>query len=456
MNQSKSARPALMTGMAAREVAVWRRSGDGWQVVRGRIGGRALRLLSARTIQAGAGGPPHHAEATLVASGRRTVCRRMELPTVNRSEIREALALRLETELPYGGEEVAWAWQVQATDARHGKSDVLVVAAPAADVDAQCGRLAGFDRAPAGVETPQTALAQVADAMAADSTVAALDVSSDGTTIVLAREGCMACARHIPAGQGDQAHLAREVEQTLRHWAAGAARRKAQRLLVVGQEEMAERLCAELSDRLDLEPERPSPPGDLETEAGALREDFGAYAVCIGAVLAAHMRERGGQAAGPALRSYADGRQGRKLRRLVALGALNIVLVVALIVAAFALRRARLRAVRAEAERARAALQDYDVLAEEVAILQAEGKEHRSTLDIVYAITEALPKAVQLTDVQIAPRGEIAVQGTGPSVEALSEAAARLEESDRFEEASLERVSSGERGMTFRMNCTLR
>lgn len=455
MNQSKSARPALMTGMAAREVAVWRRSGDGWQVVRARIGGRAPRLLSARTIQAGAAGPPDHAEAILVASGRRTVCRRMELPTVNRSEIREALALRLETELPYGGEEATWAWQVQGTDARHGTSDVLVVAAPGADVDAQCGRLAGFDRAPAAVETPHAALAQVADAMAADSTVAAVDVGADGVAIVLVRDGTMACARHIPAGPGDQAHLAREVEQTLRHWAAGAAGRKAQRLLVAGREEMAERLCADLSDRLDLEPERPSPPGDMEMEAGALGDGFGAYAVCVGAVLAAHLRERGVQAAGPALRSSADGRQGRRLRRLVALGALNVVLVVALIAAAFALRRARLQAVRAEAERARAALQDYDVLAEEVAILQAERKEHRSTLDIMYAITEALPEGVQLTDVQIAPRGEVAVQGTGPSVEALSEAAARLEESDRFEEASLERVSSGDRGMTFRMDCTL-
>ncbi|MFO7958390.1 MAG: PilN domain-containing protein [Candidatus Brocadiia bacterium] len=241
------------------------------------------------------------------------------------------------------------------------------------------------------------------------------------------------------------------MEQTLRHWCMQDGAGQPDGFVLAGEPELAAAMREALTGAASAETVLAS---DLKGLTGAdLDDDPAAYATCAGALMALHNRSTGGSAASPALRRRQTRTGAGRWWSRVALAALDILLLVGLVAASFGVRSARLRTVRSELSEARGALEGFDVLEEEVQILEAEARVYRSTPETLRAVVEALPNGVTLTDLDVGSDNRVTVQGTTPSVEALSKAASKLETTGMFDELELERVSSGQGGMSFTIRC---
>ena len=183
---------------------------------------------------------------------------------------------------------------------------------------------------------------------------------------------------------------------------------------------------------------------------------FGRFTCCVGALIAAHRRLRDEQVAGPPLRLARAQVRKPALYRRVGLVAASVVLLVALIAVGFGVRTRKLRAVTQGIMDTQSFLQGAEPLEEEVGILQRESDRHRSALDLLLALSEALPKGVLMGDLNIDSAGNVTIVGRAPSVEVASKAASALAGTGKFAEARLWRASKEKEGVIFRITCVVR
>jgi cell division protein FtsL len=191
-------------------------------------------------------------------------------------------------------------------------------------------------------------------------------------------------------------------------------------------------------------------------EVGAAPEVIGRYAACVGALAAEHARRCGREAAGPLIRGGKPARRARAASDFVRLAVLNVLLLAAFVVSAFAVRSARLHAVTVAMERARPLLAELAPLEEEVRILQAESELLAPKIDLMLAIARALPPGMEVAELRIDRKGHVVIRGTTPSVEAVSKAVAALEAGGELADPRFQRVEPAKQGKTFQIECTVR
>ncbi len=445
-----------------RTVAVWDRTPAGWRVVEGEVGGerpvlRRARLLS---LKPGSDAPPDADETILLTRSPRAVVREVELPEAPADEMRRMLALRLESDLPYDLSGAVWAFQRRGAPGPQGKGVATVVVVPTADVAAQEDEMRRLRRSCDVVESREGALAQMAVALGGGRAAALASVEDGSVGLVVADGAGLAYARRLSSGaaEEDLGRLAGEVRQSLQHYAFGRGRPVPARVLLAGDGPGLDRLAGLLADDGALSVEMASPPESLSVSESVVRPDEAArgFAACIGALVSAHCRARDEEPAAPPLRLPRAAWQGPGVRRRIGLVAANALLVVALLAAGFGARRARLQAAERAVRQAQSLQQDIAVLEEEVGILQLERDRHRSCLDVLLALAEALPKGVMVGDLSIDSKGNVTLTGKMPSPETASQAVAALSESDAFAAAQLQRWSTEEGGISFHITCTLR
>lgn len=466
------------SGPQPQRMAAWERTEEGWNVVEGEVGGPALRILRARVIEDPSGPPALRAgggivtakEAILVVSSRRFVCREIELPALSADELQRMLALRLETELPYALSEATWAFEHRGAAPRQETANVLLVAIPSEDIAADEHELREAGQTCQVVESSEVSLAQAAVALAPDAqTVAIVAVESTIATAVVVHQGNMTYARsltNVSAGESGgpawneagMSRLANELDQSLQHYVRRSGRRPPEKLLVVGHPALAVGLVDALAERTSLPVEVPDAPQELGFAEADVdpKEAFIRFASCVGALVATQRRLCDQRTAAPALRVSGRRRAEPALFRVVGLAALIAVLLVAVVASAFGLRGARLHAATVAVAEANSVLRQAELLEEEVGILRHENERRRSTLDLLLALTEALPKGVMVKDLTIDPKGKVTIHGRAPSVEAASKAVAALVDSGSFANAQLGRSEHEREGFMFQITCVVR
>jgi len=453
-------------GRTPRAVTVWERTANGWRLLEGKVGGSRPVFVRGRSLPDALPGRAElkrrgflrGRDAVLVIAGERAVTRCLVLPTTSREEIEQILRVRLEMELPYEPQTATWAWE-ERNGAAPGGTKVFLMAAPTEDIAGAEAVVECHGQRVLEVQTPQTALGQAAVELVGEhGTAAAAAVGNAPTVLALVAGGRLRRSRCMTAAGGadeSPGPVAAELEQTLRHWCMQDGAENPEKLLLAGEPQLAAAVEQVLTEGVAASAETLA-ASDLKGLSQAdLDDEPAAYAACAGALLALHSRANGGPAAAPPLRRRQVRTGSGRRRRLLALALLDVVLLIGLVAAAFAVRSARLKTVKIQLAKAQAALEDFDVLEEEVQILEAEAEVHRSTLDVLRAVVEALPGGVTITNLEVDPDNRITLQGTTPSVEVLSKAASDLEATGMFDELALERVSSGQKGMEFKIRCVV-
>jgi len=461
-----------------RRVVVWEKSGTLWKVLEGEIGGDRPRVLSAEVVRAEADSqvptgrrtPPRSAQSVLMVRSRRSLCRRLELPMASGEEMRRLVSLRLETELPYAPSELTWAYQCEDGAEGRATSGVLVVAVPTAEIKAAERELQPSGRPPQRVESHEAALAQVAASLAPGSRTAAIaEMAADGAALAVVHDGSLTYARQLagPAGGAhaspsradDASRLAGEIDQSLRHYVLRTGAPAPEKLLLVGESELAGAVAEAFESDGRVPVELPSAPQGLDVaraagDAGSVCRGF---AACIGALIASHRRLCRQRCAAPLLRLPEGRRHRTALRGRIALLAANLVLVAALVTTSFGVRSATLSAARRTVKEGRTLFESVEKLQEEVKILEAESARRRSMLDVLLALGEALPNGVQVSDLDVDSKGNVTIKGKAPSIEAASRAESALSASETFAKAKLWQISQEEKGgRAFRITCVLR
>jgi hypothetical protein len=195
----------------------------------------------------------------------------------------------------------------------------------------------------------------------------------------------------------------------------------------------------------------------LDAGAGGGKELLEQFPSCIGALLAVQRSQRGERTAAPALRCRRPSRLASLPHRRAVLIGINVALAVALAVASFGVRKARIVEATRAAQRGNSFLQDMEKLQNEVDVLEYEGRRQRPALDTVLALAEALPKNLKIATLSVSPSGKIALTGTCATVEDASDKAiAALKASKRFVNPKFLGASKQEQEFKFRMTFELR
>jgi hypothetical protein len=92
---------------------------------------------------------------------------------------------------------------------------------------------------------------------------------------------------------------------------------------------------------------------------------------------------------------------------------------------------------------------------EEVAILRSESATLRPKLDLLAAITPAVPNGTVLTEVDIDPKGAVTLRGVAPSIEVVSGIAGSLNESGEFIDAEYREGAQKNGKIAFRISATV-
>ena len=398
----------------------------------------------------------------LVAHSRRTVCRELDVPVLSDEETRGMLELRLEAELPYGVSEAMWAWMRLDESTREGSAPVLCLEMPAEDVSGPEKELAAAGRAPEFVDCREAALAHLALTGRSDDTVAVAAIEEGRATVVVVRHGKLHYARTLAHAPGDADRddaglrsLAREINQTLQHYALTRDVAGPQQVLLTGNGKNIEVVEQALADTAGLSVRAAALPDNMKihderAEPDKIAAEFGS---CLGAFLAAHRRVTGGKVAAPSLRSRAAQPRKRMVSGRVALIGLTVLLIVGCVWAAFGARKARLRAAERAVENSGSLLRRIEVLEEETEILQRENQQKIMVLDSLRAMSEALPKGIDISDLTIDANGSVTLVGRAQSIEVASRGATALSDSKEFAGARLERTSTDKGKVTFRITC---
>jgi hypothetical protein len=456
-------------------------SGKEWKAVEAEVGGDRIIVSRAQILKSADGaldsssGPDfsqfaNNGDVVLVSSSDTSVCRSIEVPSSSDDETRRMVALRLETELPYPVAESTWVWERQdngGTDA----GTVLVIATRTAEIAEAEEELRAKKKRCTSVELDGACLAELAVACTASAdTVALVSVLGKRATLAIAHAGKLRYARRISLdtvmtdearpGSDWVSRLANQLDQSLYDYLLRTGGEAPARILVAGDALRVDGLVDALGARLKPSVEEIALPEIVRVSesAGVGNDLLERFPECVGAMIATHHRLRGERTTAPALR-----RQVRRFAEInlrnkrVALICASAVLLVELIVMAFVVQGAQLKAAGRAIDESRPLLQDVSRLEDEVDILQYEGRRQRAVLDALIPITEALPKDIKVETLDINARGEVTIAGKTKSVEAASDKAisamraSRLLADPRFLGAT-----QGEGGFSFRITCKLR
>ena len=458
-------------------MVVWERTGAGWKVLEGKVGGANPAVVRARLIpfESGSetllkeGSPQKAGEATLVVRSQRTVCREIELPVAADAEIYSMLELRLETELPYALSEATWSWQRQSESRQEGNTCVLSLAVPTADIMAQEQELRALGQPCNAVESHEAALAQVAAGLASgQETMAIAEVETGGVTLVVARNRELSYARYIGSGVDEcvepvsanagASRLASEIRQSLQHYTSSKGASPPRKLLLVGQQENVARVAAELAQGPEPPIEIPHPPEWLHISeaAGEPREVFGRFCSCIGALVSVHRRLGNQETVAPSLRLPRTYLRTPVFCKGAALAVGGLLLAIVLIAVSFGVRSAKVRAANRVFQEVQPWLRGIELLEEEVNILETESDRYRPAVDLLLAIAETLPEGIAVSDLTIDVRNNVTILGKAPSVEVASQAEHALSVSEEFANAQLQRTTKENNEVVFRITCIVR
>jgi hypothetical protein len=481
---------------------VLERAGDRWKVVEAGVaaGGiviRRARLLSHARPKPGEVAEPlpslgNRAQVILVAGSDRAICRRVQAPAASDEDTRRMVALRLETELPYPVAESFWVCE-RLNGSANGDSPVLVLAIPRAEV-ADAEQALGFTgRNLWAVQLDVGALAELARASqkTPEETVAVCRIEERATDMVIVRHGRLEYARRIFAGlpaaassataaereseaAGEPtARLGDELDQCIHNYALDSLGGGVEpaRLIVTGEGAGADdRIAQALGRRLSLPADRFAIPPGIQVIQGTADVDgspldwvkaetlLAPFPACLGALIAAQHAIRGEGTAAPALRRRKAPVFAALSRRRAVLAGLGVALLCALIALSFLVRHARYDAASRAVRQGLPFLQDMDRLQNEVDVLEHEKSLARHPmLDTMLALTETLPKGIQIATLSVSAAGKIALSGTCGTVEDASEkTVAALRASKMFTNPKFLGASKQDQAFKFHMTFELR
>jgi hypothetical protein len=133
------------------------------------------------------------------------------------------------------------------------------------------------------------------------------------------------------------------------------------------------------------------------------------------------------------------------------------VLLVELVALAYAVRVAQLATAERAIEESRPYLQDLEKLEDEVSVLEYESRRHRSMLDAVLPIAEALPPAIKVESLKIDAKGKVTIAGKTKSVEEASQkATSAMRASRALANPQFLGATKGKDDYTFQITCDLR
>jgi len=88
-------------------------------------------------------------------------------------------------------------------------------------------------------------------------------------------------------------------------------------------------------------------------------------------------------------------------------------------------------------------------------ILREYQRERDNTLEVLKAITEAMPNEVYLDQLRIDERGSVQMMGKAKAFSNAEELAANLNRHDLFSKATTQRMGTEQKGVTFSLSCSL-
>ena len=433
-----------------------------WRVVQADISRDGISVLKAETIpsQLSSRNIPNNAQVVLVSDSDQSVCRHLNLPGASAENTRRMVGVRLESELPYPVEESLWACERHPPGEENPDGSILVFAAPANSI-AEADR--EIHEAGMRCETAmlaEAALAEIA-ALAADDkeTIAIAAVNPFETVFVIAHQGRLHYARRI---QSPDSHdlasgkLANELDQCVHHYLLHDNRVKPSRLLVVGEGMHTDGLAAALGDRLGMPVDIPEPPQNFSMAASETLGDelLAKYPICVGALIALHRCLCNQPIAAPPLRLAKPRLRNRSWARRTASIAMTVLLAAGLVYALFAVRAKQLESASRIISQGGTLLGDIDLLRSEQSILKDEMRLRRSTLNLMLALSDVLPKSLKIKSITLDRKGNIAVTGTTPSAEDVSEKAfSAMKECGLFKKLVLHNVTKQKSGYDFRFTC---
>jgi Fimbrial assembly protein (PilN) len=417
-----------------RRVVVLARNGErSWRALDGEVGGDRIRISGTHVLDEGQR-LPDCPDATLVSNSRKSVCRLLSLAEAPNDQVQRMVSLRLETELPYAVTDSTWVCERQANGSPTS-ADVLVIATATSEIVAAEDELRKRGIRCTGVEFNGAALAELAAAHgSSECPVAVADLGRRDVTLVVAQGGTLRYVRHIQEDlPGDldaeaRAHwltrVGNELDQSVCDYVLRGTGGPPERMLIVGEGASCEGVAESLGNRLGISVE-PAQCPDLFDTTGLTVEDgelLRRFPACAGALLALHRRARGGRAVAPALRQPGRAFAGLNVRdKRTLLIAFNAVLLVCLVAACFVVRATQLAAAGHVVERSRAGLRQMERTQAEVDTLQQESRRQRSTLDVLLALAEVLPKEIKVEKLTVDSKGKITVRGKTKSVKTVSE-----------------------------------
>ncbi len=249
---------------ASRLVAVTARAnGQGAHIVRS--GSAELASVDAAPLRAaaekcGVAG----ARVALVVERGRAILRDLELPEGTPEELVSMVRFQVERELPLPVDQVRYSYV--ETGRGEGKVRVQVAAVPKDLIDPALAAAEGAGLKVTGVYVSSYGLL----ALSPDGEPAVLiEVAGGEAEILVARGGRMEFSRTATLGEGAPADaLAREVDRTLRAFAARSPGTEVARIVLAGEGEAASALAKGLGELL-ARPVSQAGPGDLETAPAA-------------------------------------------------------------------------------------------------------------------------------------------------------------------------------------------
>jgi len=178
------------------------------------------------------------------------------------------------------------------------------------------------------------------------------------------------------------------------------------------------------------------------------------YPACVGALVGLHRKLCNQPAAAPPLRLAKPRLRERSWARMAAGIAATVLLAVALVAALFVVRAAQLRSATRIMDQSGSLSSDIEQLRSEESILKDEMGMRRPTLDVLLALSDVLPKSINVESITLDKKGALRVSGTTPSAEDVSvKAFAAMEKSGLFRGMDLPGINKEKEGYGFTFTC---
>jgi len=395
--------------------------------------------------------------------------RMLELPSTDREEIADMVALQTGRQTPYSKEEIVSDYRISGS-AREGYSKVMLAIVKRSVLRQRFSVLeeAGIDVVRMSVST-EGLLNWYACAVSGESTSAVLDVDASYSDFVVVSDGALLATRSILIG-GEQLlgdperwreKLAREVERSVETWRSESPDLTLRRLLVTGAAPNVEGLGAYLGGELDLPVTEVDSmnrvtriPRAPDLRAGELRAVSLAPLVGIGCdpealqfdLVPDSVRLRRGLVS--------------KARSLTVLGMLlmsGLVLLSALAVLKLYARETRLREVERRVEATGPEAREVERMREITRIAARRAAPAFDTIGLLGEFHAAVPPDVYFTSLDLdAAEEKVRGAGSAGSRQLIRTLVRNLEQSARFanvEESGTSRTRNGR--YTFQIVCEL-